>query len=324
MAHRATLGERLADHNVSRRQFLKFCGVMAAALALPQPYADQIARALAMAPRLPILWLEFQGCTGDTESFLRAAPQTDAAQRGVTDPGIVSLLLEVLSVDYLETIMAPAGDQAARSYQAARQQTGQYVCVVEGAIPTAQNGHYCVIGGRTALSIVQEASAGALATIALGACATDGGISAAAPNPTGALGVSGAAPHAPNLMALPGCPANVVNLVASLVYYLTFKRWPDCDSAGRPLFAYGSIVHDQCERRLHYENKEFVTAWGDDHHRQGWCLFNMGCRGPYTLSNCPTVKWNEGTNWPVGGGHSCVGCTMPHFWDNPFPKPIYP
>jgi hydrogenase small subunit len=310
----------LKRRKVSRRGFLKFCSVIAATLALPTDYAGQIAKALAVAPRLPIVWLEFQDCTGDTESFLRAGAHADPLQAGVTDPNLTALLLDYLSVDYHETLMAPAGVQARTSLDnTLKNHAGQFVLVVEGSIPTALNGAYCTIAGETALSSLQRVSALARATIALGTCAYDGGLAAAAPNPTGATGVAGAVPGLTNLINLPGCPSNVVNLAASLVYFLTFQRWPDLDGSRRPYFAYGNEIHEDCERHDYYEQGKYVLAWGDAGHRQGWCLFRMGCKGPVTRSNCNQVKWNDGTNWPIGAGHGCVGCTGDKFWDRLMP-----
>jgi hydrogenase small subunit len=301
---------RLQRHQVSRRQFLKFCGLMASALALPQEYGPRVAKALATAPRLPVIWLEFQDCTGDTESFLRAS-----------NPTVSTILLETISVNYHETIMAPSGHAAEKSRSdTITQYNGQYVAIVEGAIPTRDGGVYCTIGGRTALDIIAEVCLHALATISVGACAWDGGLSSAQPNPTQAVGVSGALPQITNVINLPGCPMNVINLSAVIIHYLTAGTWPALDSTTRtPLFAYGDLVHNQCERRAHYEAGEFVLSWDDPHHRAGWCLRRMGCRGPATHNNCPTVKWNEGTNWPVAAGHGCVGCGAPHFWDATVP-----
>jgi hydrogenase small subunit len=315
MDHRTSdLQERLAHYGVSRRQFLKFCGLMSATLALPAHYTSRIARALVTSPRPPLVWLEFQDCTGDTESFLRAS-----------QPGVDELVLDLLSVNYHETIMVPAGQGTEASLQATiADYPGQYVCVVEGSIPTVAGGIHCSIRGRTALSIAQEVCSNALATIAVGTCAWDGGLAAAAPNTTGAVGVRNAVPGLQTLISLPGCPANVVNLTATIVHFLTFNNWPAMDGLGRPLFAYDEDIHDECEREDHYEAGRFVLAWGDEGHRNGWCLLKMGCKGKRTHHNCSTVKWNDGTCWPVAAGHGCVGCAESGFWDqmSPFYAPI--
>jgi hydrogenase small subunit len=304
---------RLGRHGISRRDFLRFCGAMTATLALPKSYATHVAHALQTAPRPPIVWLEFQDCTGDTESFLRAK-----------QPDVDDLLLETISLNYHETIMVPAGAGTEASLSdTVNNAQGQYICIVEGSIPTAAGGAYCTIRGRTALSIAQEVCSSALATIAVGTCAWDGGLAAAAPNPTGAVGVRNAVPGLANLLNLPGCPANVVNLSATLVHYLTFGTLPPTDSQGRPRFAYEEEIHEECERHEHYEHGRYVLAWGDEGHRQGWCLRKMGCRGPETHHNCPQVRWNDGTSWPVAAGHGCIGCAEAGFWDrhSPFYTP---
>jgi hydrogenase small subunit len=308
------LEERLAQRGVSRRQFLSFCALMAAAMAMPASHKSRIATALAAATRLPVVWLAFQDCTADTESFLRAS-----------NPTVSSILLDLISLDYHETLMAPAGRMAEKSLQdTLSRYPGQFVAIVEGAIPTGVGGFYCAVGGRSALSIAQEVCGAAMATMTVGACAWDGGWPAAAPNPTTTQGLKDAVPGVRNLISLPGCPMNVVNLSATLVHYLTYKAWPPVDSYRRPLFAYGDKVHEECERHDYYEEGRFVLEWGDQGHRQGWCLFKMGCKGPKTKSNCPTVKWNDGTSWPIGAGHGCIGCAAPRFWDQltPFYTPL--
>ncbi|HEX8939168.1 MAG TPA: hydrogenase small subunit [Candidatus Limnocylindrales bacterium] len=294
----------LTERGVSRRSFLKFTSAMAAALSLPPLYGARIAKALEAAPRVPVIWLEGQDCAGNTEAFLRAS-----------HPTVAELVLDTLSVDYHETIMSPAGTAAEKS----RQDTmaafkGKYIAVVEGAVPTGAGGIYCTVGGRTFESVVQEVCGNALATIAVGSCAFDGGLPAANGGPTGATGVVSIVPSA-KVINLPGCPMNVQNLTATIVHYLTFGQFPATDSMGRPLFAYGQLIHDQCERRAHFDAGRYVQAWGDEGHRQGWCLYKMGCKGPETFANCPTARFNDGTSWPVKAGHGCVGCTMPRFWD---------
>jgi hydrogenase small subunit len=295
--------------NVSRREFLEFCGVVAAALSLPAEAAAQIAEAIEKSPKPSLVWLEFQDCAGNTESFLRASRPTAA-----------DVILDALSIDYHETIMAAAGHQAEEALSdATKDKSGQYIAVVEGSIPTGANGAYCTIGGRSALQIAREICGGAAATIAIGTCAAYGGLPAAAPNPTGAVSVADAVPGIKNLINLPACPANVENLTALVVHYLTFKTWPALDALRRPLFAYGKSIHDNCERRAHYDAGQYVELWGDEGHRTGYCLYKMGCKGPVTFQNCPVVRWNSGTNWPIGCGHPCIGCAEPDFWDRMTP-----
>jgi len=132
------------------------------------------------------------------------------------------------------------------------------------------------------------------------------------------LGLQGAVPNL-HVVNLPGCPHNSANTAAVLVHYLTFGEMPALDPLNRPLFAYGDIIHDQCERRAHYDAGRFVQQWDDEGARKGWCLYKMGCKGPEANFNCPTVQWNGSTSWPVKAGHGCIACASPRFWDTKSP-----
>lgn len=296
----------LIGRGTSRRVFLQFCTALAAILALPESYAPRIARALEEKAKPVVVWLKFQDCTGNTESLLRAH-----------NPGIGDILLDVLAVEYHNTIMAAAGDQASAALKAAIE-PGGHIVVVEGSIPLADDGVYCVIGGKSAIQVLEETSVGASLIITAGTCSSFGGLPAAAPNPTNAVSVSELVSGVP-LITLPGCPMNVDNLVATIVHLLTFGGAPATDQLARPLFAYGERIHDHCERRAHFDAGQFAVEWGDDGHKQGWCLYKLGCKGPSTFHNCPSQRWNGGTNWPVGAGHGCVGCSEPQFWDTMTP-----
>lgn len=299
-----SLPERLEERGVSRRAFLKFCGVMAATLALPPSYRTQIAEALTNVRRPVLIWREFQDCAGNSESILRSA-----------HPDVAQLVLETLAWNYHELLMAGAGEQAeAMSTQAVRENKGQYIAVIEGAIPTGEG--FCTIGGRSALDLVREVAGNAKATLAVGACAWDGGL--VKHGPTGGQGVQDVVPGA-NVVNLAGCPHNPANTVAVLVHYLTFGEMPALDQYQRPLFAYGDLIHDQCERRAYFDAGLFVEAWGDEGHRKGHCLYKMGCKGPQATFNCPNVRWNGGTSWPIEAGHNCIACASHDFWGNASP-----
>lgn len=308
------LGGELESRGITRRTFLAFCGTLTATLALPSVYSERIAQALQAADKPSLIWLEFQDCAGNTESFLRA-----------NNPGVADIVLDILSVDYHETIMAAAGAQAEAAKEAALD-TGGHIVVVEGSVPVSDGGVYCTIAGKTALQHLEEAAAGAAAIINVGTCSSFGGIPAASPNPTGARGVPDLVKNVP-IINLPGCPMNVDNLLGTVAHYLTFGALPATDGQGRPLFAYGQRIHDNCERRAHFDAGQFALEWGDEGHRKGWCLYKLGCKGPSTFHNCPSQRWNMGTNWPIGAGHGCVGCSEADFWDtmSPFyerlPKP---
>jgi len=292
---------------VSRRDFIKFCTATTAAMALPMTFVPRVAQAMED-NRLPVIWVEYQSCSGDSEAFLRA-----------NQPAAGDIILDVISLEYSEVLMAAAGHLAEEAKQQAMEKyKGKYVLIVEGAIPKGDGGVYCTIAGRSAVDSCTELVRNAAATICVGSCASFGGIPAAAPNPTDAVSVMDLVPGAP-VINLPGCPVNAENLTATIVHFLTFGKLPATDRLGRPKFAYGKRIHDNCERRAHFDAGQYAEAFGDAGHRQGHCLYKLGCKGPETFHNCPTIRYNEGTSWPVMAGHGCVGCSEPQFWDTMSP-----
>ena len=221
-----------------------------------------------------------------------------------------SCCCDLISLDYHETLFAAAGYQIEEAlHQAMEQNAGKYVCVVEGAIPTKDDGIYCKIGGRTAKEILEDVGGKAGAVIAIGSCASWGGIPSADPNPTGAVG-------APEILAgktvvtIPGCPANPYNLLGTVLQYAVIGTLPALDDKGRPMFAYGRTIHEHCPRRAHFDAGRFARVYGDEGHRLGYCLFALGCKGPETHANCSTNSFGEIPDaWPIGIGHPCFGCT---------------
>ncbi|MGM0452262.1 MAG: hydrogenase small subunit [Thermodesulfobacteriota bacterium] len=305
--------ERLEQKGVTRRDFMKYCTFLTATMGLSASFATQVADVFA-APkqRPPVIWLHFAECTGCTEGVMRHP-----------HPFLDQLVLEILSIEYHETIMAAAGHQAEENlHNAVKKYKGEFICVCEGAIGTKDDGVYGKIGGNTFLEVAKKVLPKAAAVICIGNCASFGGVQAADPNPGGFKGVGEALDI--KTVNLPGCPPNPVNFVGTVVNNLLMGRLPDLDKKGRPLFAYGKTVHDQCPRRAHFEMGEFAPAFGSEEEKKGWCLYELGCRGPMTYNNCPVAKFNDGTSWPVQSGHPCIGCSEPQFWDkmSPFYYPM--
>ena len=214
--------------------------------------------------------------------------------------------------------MSPSGRMAEKSLADAIA-AGGHIVMVDGSIPLGAGGSYCCIGGKSAVSLFQTAVKGAAAVLAVGSCASFGGLPAAAPNPTDARSASDILGGTAPLINLPGCPPNVDNITAAVVHLLSFGSLPPTDQYRRPLFAYGERIHDHCERRAHFDAGQYVEIWGDEGHRAGWCLYKMGCKGPQGYQNCPQQRWNGGVSWPVGAGHGCIACAAPRFWDTMSP-----
>jgi len=303
-----SLGEHLNERGVGRRDFLEFCGSMCAVLGLSKSMLPSLAAQLEAIKRPSVIWLQLQECTGCVESVLRTA-----------EPTIGDLVLDLVSLDYQHTLMAGAGQAAEKALSdAMAANKGKYVLVVTGSVPLNENGIFLTIGGRTGREILEEAARDAAAVVGVGACAHFGSVQAARPNPTGAVGIRSIITDKP-VVILAGCPPIGDVVTATLVHFLTFGRLPQMDSEGRPLFAYGKRIHDQCTRRAHFDAGQYVEVFDDEAARKGWCLYKVGCKGPATFSPCPIFQWNTRTSWPIGAGHPCIGCTEPFFWDTMTP-----
>ncbi len=300
----ATLGEQLAARGVSRRSFLKFSTYIASIMALPASMTDVLAQGLANARRQSVIWLSFQECTGCTESITRSF-----------SPNLEDLIFDFISLDYSEALMNASGFAAEEARkQAMAENKGKYVLVVEGAIPLKDGGVYSASGGQSNLDVLRETAKDALAIIAMGSCATFGGIPAAKPNPTGAVGVGEIIKDKP-IINVSGCPPIPEVMTGTISYILSLGKIPDLDALGRPLAFYGETIHDRCYRRPFYERGMFAKSFDDEGARNGYCLFEVGCKGPTTYNSCATVKWNGGVSFPIQSGHGCLGCSEPHFWD---------
>jgi hydrogenase small subunit len=281
---------------------------MGAILGLGTMLTPTIASALAQQKRPSVIWIQLQECTGCVESVIRTA-----------EPTIGDLVLDMISLDYSHTLMAASGDAAEGALHAAMEENhGQYVLVVTGSVPLNENGIYTTIAGRTAKVILEEAAEGAAAILAVGACAHFGSVQAASPNPTGAVGVDSIIKNKP-VVNIAGCPPIADTVTATVAHLLTFGRVPELDYDGRPLFAYGKRIHDQCQRRAHFDAGQYVEQFDDDGARRGLCLYKVGCKGPACFSPCPIFQWNTRTSWPIGAGHPCIGCTERNFWDTMSP-----
>ena len=303
MSNEKTLGEVLRQQGITRRGFLKFCAATASMMALPPSMVPRIAEALEKARRPSVIWLSFQECTGCTESLTRSH-----------SPTIESLIFNTISLDYHHTLQAAAGTHAELAREQAMEENyGKYLVVVDGSIPVA-NPAFSTIAGISNLDMLEKTAKGAVAIVAVGTCASFGGIPHANPNPTGAVAVSEIIKDKP-IVNVSGCPPIPVVISGVLAHYLTFGSIPELDALGRPLAFYGNSIHDRCYRRPFYDKGLFAETFDDEGAKLGWCLYKLGCKGPTTYNACATTKWNEGTSFPIEAGHPCLGCSEPDFWD---------
>lgn len=312
MEHEATASQlqaMLEARGVSRRSFMKMCGAVAVAAGLSELAAPRVAQALeesvigATEGNLyPVIWIEGASCTGCTEAFAQ-----------IDEPDPATVVLEMISLNYSETLSAAAG----WSMEEAKEQTieaGNYLLVYEGAVLEGWNGQALRVADKPGTEHLIEAAENANAVIALGSCAVNGGWMGAHPNPAGAIGVQKCLEEAgisTPVINVPGCPANPEWLVALIVDVVLLKLGPadiPLTREGKPEQIFGQTIHDNCQRRGHFENGEFVYEFGSEEEKKGYCLYPVGCRGPQTYANCGIVRYNHRRSWCVESGAPCIGC----------------
>lgn len=291
--------DELEVHGINRRDFLKYCAATAAVFGLSElEFTTKVAQAIeAASKKPPLIWLEGQDCAGCTISFT-----------GILNPPASSIILDKISLRYHETAMAASGHLAENVYHDTVKQGG-YVLIVEGSVPSADD-RFCMIGGRPFKKILEEAAQKAAAIIAVGACATYGGIPAA--TLTKGIGLNKALPGKA-VINLPTCPVHADHLAGTVLYFLTTGKVPELDKIGRPVSYFGQSIHDNCRRRAHFDSGRFLKDWNDPKQKD-WCLFEKGCKGPITNSDCPVRRWNDGINFCIDCGAPCQGCAEPGFY----------
>ena len=300
-----TYYEEVIRKGYDRRDFMKFASMMAAFIGLEKSAIGQVAKAMETKSRIPIIWLHFQECTCCSESFIRSS-----------HPMVADILLDMVSLDYTETLMAASGAQAEKSLKdTMKKYKGEYILCVEGSVPVAADGVYCMIGGKTSMSILEEAAKDAKAIIAWGSCASNGCVQSAKPNPTQATPIHKLISGKP-IIKVPGCPPIGEVMAGVIVHLLTFGTIPELDRVGRPKAFYSKRVHDSCYRRPYFDAGLFVETFDDENAKKGYCLYKVGCKGPSTYNACGVMKWNGGVSFPIQSGHGCIGCSEENYWDN--------
>ncbi len=299
-----TIATHLIRSGVNRRDFMTFCGKLMVAAPFGLGITnflsvEAVAQEVGSARRPSVIWLHMQECTGCTETLLRPAT-----------PDLATLLFDVISLDYHETVMAPSGaDAEAALRDAMKANDGKYVLVVEGSIPTKDKGQYLKVAGQLGTDRLTEVANHAAAVIAIGSCASWGGVQSSGMNPTGAVGVDQIVKNKP-IVNIPGCPPNPYVTLAVVLQYAKTGTVPALDDLKRPKFAYDRTIHDSCPRRGSFDAGHFAEQFGDEGHRSGYCLYKLGCKGPATHAPCSTRHFNDVVNaWPIGIGAPCFGCT---------------
>jgi hydrogenase small subunit len=289
-----------------------------------------------------VFWLSGMSCDGCSISMLGASnpPLEDLALDRAPDVPLIVMHPPMISEE--------SGQELTAAYRSAAEGTlgAPYILVLEGSIPDDQAlsaGYLAAMGtgadmpmGARNRGSAQPArvtdwviamAPRAAATIAVGTCATWGGIPAAAGNITGSMGLMdflGAGYKSARgipVVNVPGCAPqgdNFTETLVALVRYLDGTRdLPAFDELGRPGWLFDQTVHRHCPKAGYYEEGVFSEEPGDNQ-----CLVEIGCWGP--VVQCNIVE--RGAVNHMGGcmvaGGACIGCTMPGFPDkySPFYK----
>jgi hydrogenase small subunit len=305
METKGSLWDLFQQRGLSRRAFLKTCVAVTGILGLAPSMLGDVVSAAENKVLPVVIWLHGHECTGCDESFIRSQ-----------SPMASDVLLNMISLEYSDTLAAASGEHFDRHLKATMEKyAGNYILATEGAVPLAEDGIYCMVGGRPYVTVLKEVAANAAAVIEFGSCATWGGVQAARPNPTQSVAVSDVISGIP-IINVPGCPPIPEVMTAVVMHYALFGEIPPLDSLGRPKQFYGNRIHDTCYRRAFFDSGMFVENFNDAGAKAGWCLYKMGCRGPSTQNSCGNMRWWNGLSYPIQSGHGCIGCSSKGFWDN--------
>ncbi|EJM0344764.1 hydrogenase small subunit, partial [Campylobacter jejuni] len=275
--------------------------ILARHLSLGNEIPALAQRFFQIAPKTKLVWLHLCECTGCSESLLRSEL-----------PSFDELIFDFFSLEYHETLMAANGTKAEELLEYVLEE--DFILAVEGGV-AAIDTFFLTIGaqGESGYEILEKLAAKAKAIFAVGTCSSYGGIQAAYPNPSKTCGISEVLSQ--KVVNIPGCPPSDINIIATLSFFALFGVLPELDEQNRPVWAYGKCLHDMCERKAKFESGIFAEHFDDEAAKNGACLFKIGCKGPYTYNNCPKVKFNAKTSWPVAAGHGCIACSEKNFWD---------
>jgi len=260
--------------------------------------------------KINVIWFQAGGCTGCTISLLNSSSLK-----------IKNLLLDeivpgkIISLIFQPTIMAGSGEKVIEVMMEESYKK-DFILVVEGVIPTKDNGIYGRVGEKTFLEILCDLAEKSNGIICIGSCSSFGGIPKGSPNPTGCKSVKEIIDEKgieKKVINIPGCPPHpdwflgtITKIIANLPLEL--------DELNRPLDFYGKLIHENCPRRPYFDKGKFAKSFSEE-----GCLYLLGCKGPFTYADCPIREWNGGINWCIKNNSPCFGCTETEFIDGNSP-----
>jgi hydrogenase small subunit len=282
-----------------------------------------------------VIWMTSgQGCDGDSVAMTSATnPSLEDIIQGVI-PGMPRVVIHTPVLAYEN-----GAEFLQAWYDAEAGKLDPFVLILEGSVPNEKingEGHWAGIGVNpqngqpiTTNEWIDRLAPKAAAVVAIGTCATYGGIPAMKNNPTGAMGLPDylgwnfRSKAGLPIVCIPGCPAQPDNMTEVLLYLVLhlggLAPAPDLDEQLRPRWLFGRTVREGCNRAGYTEQGQFAQEYGDDPR----CLVKLGCKGPVVKCNVPVRGWVNGIGGCPNVGGICMACTMPGFPDKfmPFMDP---
>lgn len=280
--------------------------------------------------RLDVLWITAGlSCDGDTIAMTGATQPSIEEVLGGIIPGLPRVTLHNPVLAYHN------GDDFLRPFHEAAEGRGDpFLLILEGSVPNENNkteGYWAALGADratgqpiTTCTWIDRLAPRAWAVLAVGTCATFGGIHAIAGNPTGCMGLPDylgwdwKSKAGIPIVCVPGCPVQPDNFMEVLLYLLhqAAGKAPmiPLDEALRPTWLFGQTVHEGCDRAGYYEQADFAGEYGSPK-----CIVKQGCWGPVVQCNVGKRGWMGGVGGCPNVGGVCIGCTMPGFPDKFMP-----
>ncbi|MDQ7094165.1 hydrogenase small subunit [Desulfosporosinus sp. PR] len=290
---------------LNRRDFLKLIFKGAILGNFYQLITPPLAQAIAAGDvkKLPVVMIEAGTCTGDSISL-----------DNIWTPAFSDVLSNLVDWRYDWVMNQVQGDEVYQILQETYEKLpNEYILLIQGAMIQSGRGHYNHIAyekGKliTGIELIRRLGIKAKYIVAIGSCAAFGGPASGYPNPAQATGVQNILTER-RVINVSGCPAHPDWIIGTLLHLALYGE-PELDGYGRPKLFYRETIHNQCPRRHYYDQGIFATDIG-----QKECLYRVGCKGPVTYADCPTRRWNDRFNWPIGCNTPCIGCTEPGFPD---------
>jgi hydrogenase small subunit len=278
-----------------------------------------------------VLWMTTGlSCEGDSVAMTSATnPSLEDIIQGVI-PGMPNVVI------HNQVIAYEVGQEFIQAWwDAEAGKLDPFVLIIEGSLGNEElsgEGFWTGFGVHpstgqpiTTNEWVDRLAPKAAAVVAIGTCATYGGIPAMKNNPTGAMGLPDylgwkwKSKLGVPIVCIPGCPAQPDNMTEVLLYLVLclagMAPLPELDEQLRPTWLFGRTVHESCNRAAFYEHGDFATEYGTDHR----CMVKLGCKGPVVKCNVPVRGWQNGLGGCPNVGGICMACTMPGFPDKYMP-----